>query len=365
MAPTIDRITTHLVATPLPRPIRHPFLGERTRFTSLVVLVHTSDGCVGFGYATGESPRQMAAIEHIVQELGEKLHGADALRRELLYDRMWNLTVDLLHEGAATLALAAIDIALWDICGKQAGQPLWRLLGGYRDQVPAYASHSLWRHLSIAELESEGAAIVEQGFNGMKLRLGARPIAEDVERARVLRNAIGPDALIMTDAFWGFRPSEAIELARRMTDAGVNLAWLEEPVREGDFEGLRRVRDVELMPVAAGERISRQRDLAALIPAIDHAILDVHHIGGVTPWMKAAAALDAANLPISAHIGQEVQVHLLAACRTGAWIEYMDWWDPLFEEPLKPEKGMLKLSEKPGLGLDVSPEALKRYAVRA
>lgn len=361
----IERIETHLLATPLEPPILHPFLGARTRFVSLIVLVHTRGGPTGLGYMTGESPRQMAAIGKIVEDLAERLiaSGIDARQTALLYDRMWNWTVDLLHEGAATLALAALDIALWDIKGKAAGEPLWRLLGGYRQTVPAYASESLWRHFTIAELEDAGAALVARGFDAMKLRLGNRPVAEDVARAVALRRAVGPDVKIMTDVLWAQRPDEAIRLARAMADSEADLFWFEEPVRDGDWAGLRRVRDQALLTVAGGERVSTLAQVHALADSVDHAILDVHHIGGITPWLKAAALLDAADLPISVHIVPEVQAHLVAAQRTGAWVEYMPWWDALYEEPLRAAGGRLTLSDKPGLGLAVSQTALRRLRV--
>ncbi|MEX2630796.1 MAG: mandelate racemase/muconate lactonizing enzyme family protein [Tistlia sp.] len=363
MSLAIAGIETHLVATPLTPPIVHPFLGARTRFVSLVVLVHTEGGPTGFGYVTGESARQMAAVGRIVADLAERLKGADALCRTLLYEQMWNWTVDLLHEGAATLALAALDTALWDIAGKQAGEPLWRLLGGYRRSVPAYASESLWRHLGIDELERQGAALVERGFDAMKLRLGGRPAEEDVERAVALRRAVGPSVKIMTDVLWALRPDEAIRLARRLADSEAGIFWFEEPVRDGHWDGLRRVRDQGLVTVAGGERLSRLADVHALARSVDHAILDVHHIGGITPWLRAAAVLEIADLPISVHIAPEIQAHLVAAQRTGAWIEYMSWWDALFEEPLQPVGGRLTLTDKPGLGLEVSSAALRRLAV--
>jgi L-alanine-DL-glutamate epimerase-like enolase superfamily enzyme len=361
----IARIDTHLVATPLEPPIVHPFLGARTRFVSLVVEVHNKDGLTGFGYVTGESSRQMAAVGRIVEDLAERLvaSGIDARRNALLYDRMWSWTVDLLHEGAATLALSAIDIALWDIKGKAAGEPLWRMLGGARDTVPAYASESLWRHFSIAELEQAGARLVGRGFDAMKLRLGNRPVAEDTARAVALRRAVGPKVKIMTDVLWAQRADEAIRLARALTDTEADIFWFEEPVRDGDWAGLRRVRDQGLITVAGGERVSSLRQIHDLVRSVDHAILDVHHIGGITPWLNAAALLDVADLPISVHIVPEVQAHLVAARRTGAWVEYMPWWDALYEEPLRPENGRLKLSEKPGLGLELSRTALKALRV--
>ncbi|MDF1792702.1 MAG: mandelate racemase/muconate lactonizing enzyme family protein [Thalassobaculaceae bacterium] len=365
MTLAIERIETHLVSTPLEPPIVHAFLGARTRFVSLVVLIHTKNGPTGFGYMTGESPRQMAAIGQIVEDLGERLiaDGADARRHLYLYDKMWNWTVDLLHEGAATLAMAAIDIALWDIKGKAAGEPLWRLLGGSRQTVPAYASETLWRHQSIGELEAAGADLVARGYDAMKLRLGNRPISEDVARAVALRRAVGPDVKIMTDVLWASRPDEAIRLARAMRDSEADLFWFEEPVRDGNWDGLRRVRDANVITVAAGERISTPAQAHELVESVDHAILDVHHIGGITPWLQAAAILDAADLPISVHIVPEVQAHLVAAQRTGGWVEYMHWWDPIYEEPLQAHNGRLTLSEKPGLGVEPSPEALRKLRI--
>lgn len=361
----IERVETHLIATPLVPPIVHPFLGARTRFVSLIVLVHTKGGPTGFGYMTGESPRQMAAIGKIVEDLADRMiaDGTDARNSAYFYERMWNWTVDLLHEGAATLAISALDIALWDIKGKAADEPLWRLLGGARQTVPAYASESLWRHFTIAELEEAGAALVARGFDAMKLRLGNRPIVEDVERAVALRRAVGPNVKIMTDVLWAARPDEAIRLARAMQDSDADLFWFEEPVRDGDWPGLARVRDHTVLTVAGGERVSTLSQLHDLVRSVDHAILDVQHIGGITPWLKAAAVLDIADLPISVHIVPEVQSHLVASQRTGAWVEYMPWWDALYEQPLHVEGGRLTLSDQPGLGLEPSRKALRELRV--
>ena len=104
-------------------------------------------------------------------------------------------------------------------------------------------------------------------------------------------------------------------------------------MREGDFAGLARVRDVQALPIAAGERVSRVSGIAALLPAVDHVILDAHHLGGITPFLKAAAAVENANLPVSAHFHPMVHMHLLAGKRTGAWVEWMPWWNKLFVDP--------------------------------
>lgn len=362
MNTTIEKISTRLVSLPLERPIRHAYLGARTQFATLIVQVYTADGCVGFGYASIESVSMVSAVRSIVQGLAPYMKGQDALRRESLYEQMWQLTVDLLHDGAVNLALAAVDVALWDIAGKQAGLPLWKMLGGFRQSVPAYASWTLWRHMSLSELESEGCDVISRGYRAMKLRLGGgRPLAEDMQRAKALRTAVGPDAIIMVDALWGLSRDEGVRMARGLAE--LDYAWLEEPVREGDLTGLGRVRAEQALPIAAGERVSRVAGIAALADAVDHVILDAHHLGGITPWLKAAAAIETYNLPLSAHSHPVVHMHLLAAVRTGAWIEFMPWWDTLFIDPPQPRDGMLHLSDQPGLGLELDEAAISRFTV--
>jgi len=358
----IERIETHVVSLPLDEPIAHAFLGARTQFAHLIVELHASDGSVGLGYASIENIGMVRALEHIVRAMEPIIIGSDPGRRALTYERLWGASVDLLHDGAVNLALAALDVALWDLHARQCGQPLWKLLGGYRDRVQAYASWALWRHHDIDRLQRDASALVEQGFTAMKLRLGGALSAnEDMARARAVREAVGPKVHIMVDALWGSSIHQGITMARMLGQLG--YTWLEEPVREGDFDGLAQIRAAQALPIAAGERISRVEQLARLIPCIDHAILDAHHLGGITPWQKAAMALDTCNLPISAHSHPFVHMHLLASMRTGAWVEYMPWWDALFIDPPKPVDGLLVMSDQPGLGLTLDRAALKRFAV--
>lgn len=360
-ASPIERITTRFVSVPLDDPIRHPFLGARTKFSSLLVEVRTADGLAGFGYASIESVRLISAINEIVRDLEAPLRGLDALRHEFVWERMYNLTVDLLHDGAVNLALAAIDEALWDILGKRSGLPVWKLVGGFRDKVPAYASWTLWRHMTNAQLEAETQKVVDLGFRAMKLRLGGgRPLAEDVERAKLVRAVAGPDAALMVDALWGLTATEGMRMAEAL--GALDYAWLEEPVREGDLAGIARVRDVQALPIAGGERISRVNGVLAQIAAVDHVILDAHHLGGITPWVKAAAHVENANLPLSAHSHPAIHAHLLAGKRMGAWIEYMPWWNMLFEDPVVPRDGFLHLTDAPGLGLTLDERAVARFA---
>jgi L-alanine-DL-glutamate epimerase-like enolase superfamily enzyme len=165
----------------------------------------------------------------------------------------------------------------------------------------------------------------------------------------------------MVDALWGLTVNEGIRMARMLGE--LNYAWLEEPVREGDFAGLAQVRQAQALPIAAGERISRVGQLKELIPGINHAILDAHHLGGITPWIKAASELESLNIPISAHSHPFTHMHLLASNRCGAWVEYMPWWDVLFEDPPQPVDGAFELSDAPGLGLRLNEPNLRKFAL--
>lgn len=176
-----------------------------------------------------------------------------------------------------------------------------------------------------------------------------------------MREVAGPDVDIMVDALWGLTPFRGVRTARALGE--LDYYWLEEPVREGDWKGLADAKAVHAVPIAAGERISRVGMVHQLVPHVDHAILDAMHLGGVTQFMRAAAILDTANLPVSAHSNPELHVHLLGALRTGDYVEYMPWWEPLYREPLVFKNGALVLSDKPGLGLELDEASVNRFSV--
>jgi L-alanine-DL-glutamate epimerase-like enolase superfamily enzyme len=356
----IERIDTRVALIPYKEAVKHPYLGARSHNYTLIVEVRCNDGSVGVSYIGIQRERQIAAIRELVIDFEPIIKGQDPLCRELIYDRLWGMTVDLLHDGATNIAIALIDIALWDIAGKQAKMPLWKLLGGFRDKVRVYASDTLWRHHDAEKLRVEGLNILERGFDAMKLRFGGGTVEEDIKRAAALRKAVGPDAIIHTDLLWGYQPEEAIKLADGVKD--LNLYWLEEPCREGNFAGIKRVRENTHIPIAAGERISRLGMIDQLIPCIDHAILDVLHIGGLTPAMKAAAMLSVYDLPISTHSTHEISNHFIAALRNGAWLEHIPRREVLFVDFPQPKNGVIEMTLKPGLGLEIDEKAMKQFA---
>jgi L-alanine-DL-glutamate epimerase-like enolase superfamily enzyme len=213
-------------------------------------------------------------------------------------------------EGTVTYAVSAIDVALWDIKAKAAGMPLYKLLGGYRDRVPTYASGHLWRDYDLKLLAETAPKLVDQGYRAMKFRLGAEKSADaELQRVRVMREAAGPDIDLMIDINQGWSVDQAITIGRRLSEHGIY--WLEDPTHHGDYPGLARIADALDTPIAAGEyqfgivpfrHMLEQR-------SIDFVMVDLMRGGGISGFMKIAHMAEAFNLPVVTHLAPEVLVH--------------------------------------------------------
>lgn len=260
--------------------------------------------------------------------------------------------------------MATLDIALWDAAGKIMGQPLYRMLGGHRDRVRAYASDGLWYSLSLAELARNAKAHVSAGYDKIKLRLGheERPAGE-VARVRAVQDAVGPDVDIMIDGTQSWNEAQAAVTGRALQDAGI--VWLEDPVHHEDVGALARLAASLEVPIAAGENLygmdAFEKTLEA--HAVDIAIIDLARAGGVTPWVKIANLAEARRIPVAGHVIPEVHVHLLAAAPNGHLVEYMPRSEPIFKSRLELEDGHLLAPQGPGLGLELDEAACERYKV--
>jgi L-alanine-DL-glutamate epimerase-like enolase superfamily enzyme len=302
------------------------------------------------------------SLQKAVEELAELTIGEDPLRIEHIVGKLRAAAGNSVGPGGVfTLALSAIDIALWDIKGKALEQPLWKLLGGHRDRVPTYASGALRRQLSDAQVAKAAAVLVEKGFTQMKTQMalpGAPTIADELRRIRTVRDAVGPDITLMCDINQRWRPEQAIDIGKRIEDVG--LFWLEDVTRHDDYQGLARVTAALKTPIAGGEYVWGIQPFRQMIEAhaVDIVMVDILRAGGVTQWMKIAGMAEAFNLPIVSHVMPEVLCHVVAACPNGLTIEYMPWMLRLFEETPAVEKGLLVLPEKPGLGLVFDEKAV-------
>src|SRR5262249_33347523 len=205
--------------------------------------------------------------------------------------------------GMFTLALSAIDIALWDIRGKALGQPLWKLLGGARQRVPTYASGALRRNLSLDEIVAAAGRLKDKGFREMKTQLalpGDTSPAKEVERIVRVREAIGPDIKLMCDINQRWRVEQAIDIGRRVEDAGVGLFWLEDVTTHDDYAGIARVNAALATPICGGELVYGIVPFRHMIEArsVDYVLIGPIRVGGIPQRMKVAGMAEAFNLPV-------------------------------------------------------------------
>jgi L-alanine-DL-glutamate epimerase-like enolase superfamily enzyme len=358
---------TRVAVNVLRVPVDHPYVaGGRTVDANWHVLARlaTSDGVEGFGYVVYPRRDLMTAIGLAARELGEHLIGMSVLEPEAAWDRLarrgdWVGPGGLLH-----CALAPLDVAVWDAAGKTLGQPLHRLLGGYRDRLPAYASDGLWYSLAPDELAASARRHVDGGFGAVKLRLGKEATPElEARRVHAVREAVGPDVRIMVDATESWSPIRARRTGRVLQDAGI--AWLEDPVHHLDVAGLAELRRHLQVPIAAGEHLYHLDAFRTLLEAraVDVVILDLARVGGVTPWRRIAALAHAHRVPVCGHVVPEIQVHLLAAIPNGHLVEYVPRSAGILASMPRIEGGELLAPDAPGLGLELDEAAVRRHQV--
>ncbi len=358
---------THVAVNVLRVPVDHPYVaGGRTVDANWHVLarITTSDGVQGVGYIVYPRPDLMTTIGHAARELGEHLIGMNVLEPEAAWDRLarrgdWVGPGGLLH-----CALCPLDIAMWDAAGKTLGQPLHRLLGGYRDRLPTYASDGLWYSLSPDELAASARRHVERGFGAVKLRLGKEATAEmEARRVHAVRDAVGPHVRIMVDATESWSLARARRTGRALQEAGI--AWLEDPVHHLDIAGLAELRRQLEIPIAAGEHLYHLDSFRTLLEAraVDVVILDLARVGGITPWRKIAAMAQAHRIPVCGHVVPEIQVQLLSAIPNGHMVEYVPRSAGILTSMPRLENGELLAPSAPGLGLELDDAAVQRHQV--
>lgn len=337
-------------------------LGATRDFVTLVV--RTDEGLEGIGY-TFMGWAISGALRTAVEELGSLLVGQNPLAIEAIHERLRAAAGTAGPGGIFTLAVAAIDIALWDIKGKAAGLPVATIAGGYRTKAPVYASGALMREFPLDHCVKAARRLVERGYRQVKMQLalpGRPSVRAEVERVREIRQAIGPDIELMADVNQRWDVRQALSIGSRIEEFG--LYWLEDPVACDDYAGLAAVTEALKTPVAAGEYVYGSVPFRHMLEArsVDVPMADVMRTGGITGWLKIAAMAEAFNLPIVSHLYPELSVHLVCAVPNGLTIENMPWSDRLFQEVPRPAAGELAVPDKPGLGLVFDEQACARYA---
>jgi L-alanine-DL-glutamate epimerase-like enolase superfamily enzyme len=339
----------------------------------LVVQLVTDDGISGVGTVGAANGHALYTIEHHLKYVVLNQSPFDV---EMLWERMFRETISFGRKGMAIEAISAIDIALWDILGKALGQPVYNLLGGRtRSKLRAYASR-LYATEDLDALAAEARTFREQGYTAMKQRFGYGPrdglpgMRRNLELVRTVREAIGPDVELAADAYMGWDVGYAIRMIRMLEDAGMNLAWVEEPVMPDDVDGYAQIAAACATPIAGGEHEFTRYGFRELIGrrAVDIVQVDVNRAGGITECRKIWAMAAAHDLPVLPHAGQLHNYHLIMAHMNSPIAEFFPppvgyadpnelFWTVFEGEPI-PEQGFITLPDRPGLGLEINWERL-------
>ncbi|MDN3669551.1 mandelate racemase/muconate lactonizing enzyme family protein [Echinicola jeungdonensis] len=328
-----------------------------TEISFHVVRINLENGMVGEAYLLSFQYSPWA-IAGALKDMGEILVGASVFATEQVYEKMEQANEYFGQDGINRWAQAAYNIAMWDAQGKVLGQPVWKILGKAREKVPIYGSGG-WISYSLEELIDEVSNYKSRGFQAVKIKVGKPDWKEDLERLRLVRDAVGKDIQIMMDANQGMTVSDALQLARAART--LDIQWFEEPINHRDFEGYRLLREQTGISIAMGEREFSTLPLRELLSrnAIDIWQPDILRIGGVERWRDSAALAKAYHVPVLPHYYKDYDVPLLCTISNGVGAESFDWIDPLIDYPLTIKDGWAMPHDRPGWGFGFKDEKLE------
>ena len=356
----IQSIAVRAVVVPMRRPLQTS-TGAVSVAPLLLVDLKTDGGIVGRSYLFSISKNYLRPIASLVQAMAELLKG-DAVAPFEIEKKLRTRHTLLGVHNIVLFAMSAIDMCAWDALGQALWQPVARLLGGEPRPVPAYNSTGLGI-LKIKDLMKESEQLVAERFSAIKLRLGRTEAKADLEALRAVKKAIGPRVTLMVDFNQALTVAEAVRRGRMIDDEG-GVLWIEEPVRADDFAGCAKVAREVATPIQIGENFMGPEQMAQAIAAgcCDYVMPDAQRIGGVTGWMRAAALAQGAGLEMSSHLFPEASCQLLAVTPTCHWLEYVDWADPVLDDPVRVKDGKVIGNARPGLGMKWDEKAVRKYA---
>ncbi len=354
----VTKIETLVVPMQMAKPIGSA-LGQLTGFGCILVTVHTDEGITGENLIFTLNNRRTKVLVQMVEDLADVIVGFDAGHIAGFWARAWTSINFLGHAGVSVVGISAIDGALWDALGKAQNMPIYRLLGGAKNRVPAYHSGGLWLDRSKEALVEEALRFKAEGWKAMKMRLGLADPREDIARVSAVRDAIGPGIKLMADANQGKTESEAIRLGRMLEE--FDLTWFEEPLPAWDLAGLARVAVALDTPIASGEteytrygfrRMLELRSADVLMP-------DLQRVGGVSEFVRVAHMAESHDVPVSSHLFPETSLQVLGGLSNSIFLEYMPWFSPLYNEAMEFENGEAVVPERPGWGFTFNREKVE------
>jgi len=356
---TLKSATVRSVLVPLRRPVVSK-VGLFRDWPLILIDLYTKEGIIGRSYLEpylkGSTRYIVPAIEDLVAaQTGKGLAPLDSFQGNR---RSLNL---IGYEGVTMIAVAGLDMAIWDALAKAAGLPLAAMLGGSIGAVPAYNSNGLWL-TDPSTLAEEASELVTEGqFAGLKLRLGRDRLADDLAAIRAVREVAGDDIKLMVDFNQGLSLGNALARCHSLDDE--RLYWFEEPIIYNNLSGYAQlVRELKT-PVQIGENFYRPRALhdALAAGACDYVMPDLMRIGGVSGWLRAVPIAAVAGLQVSTHLYPEFAAHLMRVTENAHWLEWQDWANPILKEPFAVKQSRLEIPDRPGAGIEWDEAAVARY----
>ena len=340
--------------------------GRQTPLTDVALLfaeITTDQGLAGMGFSYALRVGGEGQYAHAC-ELAPLVIGEDPDDISGIWDRLLWAGASVGQSGIAVQAMAAIDIALWDLGARRAGLSLAKWIGSSRDSVRCYNTSGGYLQAPIEEVLDKAARSLERGIQGVKIKVGQPDSMVDIRRVERVRKHLGDAVPIMVDANQQWDLNRAFRFGHSVGQ--LNLEWIEEPLNAYDVEGHAALSAALETPVATGEMLSCVNDFSAFIKAraLDIVQPDAPRLGGITPFLKLADLAAAANLAMAPHFVMEIHIHLAACYPTEPWVEHFEWLEPLFNEKLVIRGGRMEVPDRPGLGYTLS-DRMRRWTVES
>lgn len=352
----IEKFELFTAKAPLKKPISDA-THTLTEISFIVLRIHTTNKVVGEAYLLSfqYSPH---AIIGALKDQGHYLIGEEVCNMVKVFTALNHANEYFGNEGVNRWAQAAYNIAMWDAWCKTLKQPIWKVLGASAKKIPAYGSGG-WISYTAEELVDEVKGYTARGFKAVKIKVGKPDWREDLERLKIVREAVGKNVNIMMDANQGMNVPDALALARAARE--ISIQWFEEPIDHTDYEGYNILRNQAGISLAMGEREYSTVPLRELLKrnALDIWQPDILRLGGVEAWRNSAAIAGAHNIPVLPHYYKDYDVPLLSTIANGAGVESFDWIDPLIDNPVQFVDGFALPHDKPGWGFTFKDEYLQ------
>jgi L-alanine-DL-glutamate epimerase-like enolase superfamily enzyme len=357
MPDRIRHLTISHVVLPLDTPVSDAkvLTGRQKPLTETVLLfveVSTEQGLEGMGFSYSKRAGGPAQYAHLA-EIADVALGQDPSDIDRIYQSLLWAGASVGRSGVATQAIAALDVALWDLKARRAGLPLAKLIGAHRDSCRVYNTSGGFLQASVAEIKEKATASLESGIGGIKIKVGQPDWKIDLKRVAEVRDHLGVTPL-MVDANQQWDRARARRMCHELE--AFDLVWIEEPLDAWDAAGHADLSRTFDTPIATGEMLTSVPEHMALLDAGYRGIVqpDAPRIGGITPFLRFATLAAHAGLALAPHYAMEIHLHLAATYPTEPWVEHFEWLNPLFDERIEIRDGRMWLPDRPGLGFTLS-----------